>query len=707
MIMSRLTTSLVALALFAMPAVAQDEATEAEQPAAEQAQEVPAEVMALVSDSRPPSELSDEELKQRFRQARGFLKTKGLSDDMKQALQAMAKGARSEIASREQNAGQQAAEPLQTQTEQTQTQTEDTVVEEPVVEQAAPAIPNNVQALLNDARPTSELSDEELKQRFSSARKFSKMDSLPENVKQSLQALAQGARTEIGNREALAKAQQQPAIEETQTQTQTQQPAVEETQTQTEVEQPATTAGTQLPDDVLALIQDTRAANELSDDELLARVKTARKFSKNDKLPEDTREQVTTILKAARAEALVRGQAGKQPEVQTETQTTTTTETTVEPTVIVPQQETAAVQTDQKQVQTLDGNKANPEDEAKAKVFLTDPVTADKLSDDQLKARLNGMRDLMAGNRLSRDTERALRRKLRAERDVLRNRVAEVDEKEDEASGNGKKKNRKSKDKDSNFNITVVLGDRRPSDELDEFELRRRIDVYREATFNDEYEEEEREYWREVMARDRRVLRQRMIEERRRRATELEDDDVDIELGLEFNPSRRQRDVFAAEVDDEELEDVLSAPPRRKVQRRYSVEEVESTPELRDALPRIEIDTVHFGFGEAFVREEEVENLDRIAEVIEKILAKHPREVFLIEGHTDAVGSNAANLALSRQRAKAIEEALTTYYVISPENIETVGYGERYLKIPTSEPEQENRRVSVARATSLVGELDE
>ena len=42
-----------------------------------------------------------------------------------------------------------------------------------------------------------------------------------------------------------------------------------------------------------------------------------------------------------------------------------------------------------------------------------------------------------------------------------------------------------------------------------------------------------------------------------------------------------------------------------------------------------------------------------------------------------------------------------------PENLQTVGYGERYLKIPTAEAEQENRRVSVSRATAVLGELEE
>ena len=137
------------------------------------------------------------------------------------------------------------------------------------------------------------------------------------------------------------------------------------------------------------------------------------------------------------------------------------------------------------------------------------------------------------------------------------------------------------------------------------------------------------------------------------------------------------------------------------------MQEVEASPDLRAVLPRIEIDTVHFGFNEAFVRAEEVSNLDRLAQVMERILIAHPREIFLIEGHTDAVGSDAANLVLSRQRAEAIKTALQTYYVIPAKNLRTVGYGERYLKIPTAEAEQENRRVSVSRATALIGQAEE
>ena len=161
------------------------------------------------------------------------------------------------------------------------------------------------------------------------------------------------------------------------------------------------------------------------------------------------------------------------------------------------------------------------------------------------------------------------------------------------------------------------------------------------------------------------------------------------------------------EIDDEELEDYLVAAPRRRIDRRYTIEEIEEEPEIRTAMPAIEIDNIHFGFNESFVREEEVGNLDRIAEVIEKILAAHPGEVFTVEGYTDAVGSDEYNLRLSRARAEAVKKALSTYYVIPARNLKAVGYGERYLKIPTSDAEEENRRVSLRRVTPLVGELDE
>jgi outer membrane protein OmpA-like peptidoglycan-associated protein len=310
-------------------------------------------------------------------------------------------------------------------------------------------------------------------------------------------------------------------------------------------------------------------------------------------------------------------------------------------------------------------------------------------------------------NKLSVDTERQLRARLAEEREVLRTRVAQREAEAEAAALPAPTK--KKKKIDFNTNITIVLGDRRPSDELEEDELRRRIDVYRDAADDSDYDAEERDYWRRTLEDDRRALRARMLREREARARDYRrrqasNDDFDIEFDA---PTPRRSSVWAAESDDEDIEDALVAAPRRKIARRYSIDDIERNDEVRTTMPALEIDTVRFGFNESFLREEEIAHLDRIAEVIEKILAARPYEVFLVEGHTDAVGSDAYNLDLSRKRAKAVKDALTAYYVIPARNLETVGYGERYLKIPTAEPEPENRRVSLRRVTPLVGERSE
>ena len=113
-----LTASLMALALFSAPAFAQDEAPAQEQPAAEQptdpaaeaaAPQVPEEVLALLNDQRPLSELTADELVARAKQARNFSKMKKLPGDVRDQLQAIAQAARAEIAAREELASQPAA----------------------------------------------------------------------------------------------------------------------------------------------------------------------------------------------------------------------------------------------------------------------------------------------------------------------------------------------------------------------------------------------------------------------------------------------------------------------------------------------------------------------------------------------------------------------------------------------------------------------
>ncbi|MEO5757355.1 MAG: OmpA family protein, partial [Mesorhizobium sp.] len=146
----------------------------------------------------------------------------------------------------------------------------------------------------------------------------------------------------------------------------------------------------------------------------------------------------------------------------------------------------------------------------------------------------------------------------------------------------------------------------------------------------------------------------------------------------------------------------LKQPPVEKVQRLYSVEEVKRSARVRDIARRVDLDTLNFESGSASISDSEVKKLQGVADAMERLLKKNPAETFLIEGHTDAVGSDNANLALSDQRAEAVAEALTKSFGIPPENLTTQGYGERYLKVNTTEPERQNRRVAVRRITPLV-----
>lgn len=146
----------------------------------------------------------------------------------------------------------------------------------------------------------------------------------------------------------------------------------------------------------------------------------------------------------------------------------------------------------------------------------------------------------------------------------------------------------------------------------------------------------------------------------------------------------------------------LEQPPVERVQRLYSVDEVKRSARVRDIARRIDLDTLNFEFGSASIGDSEIDKLDGVATAMEKMLEKNPGETFLIEGHTDAVGSDEANLALSDRRAEAVAEALTGAFGIPPENLTTQGYGEEYLKIDTQGPERENRRVTIRRITPLV-----
>ena len=146
----------------------------------------------------------------------------------------------------------------------------------------------------------------------------------------------------------------------------------------------------------------------------------------------------------------------------------------------------------------------------------------------------------------------------------------------------------------------------------------------------------------------------------------------------------------------------LEQPPVEPVERVYSLDEVKYSARIRDKVRRIDLDTITFATGSAEIPMSQARTLRKVADAMTKILDQNPAETFLIEGHTDAVGSDDSNLILSDERAESVANLLTDVYGVPPENLATQGYGERYLKVRTLGAEQQNRRVTIRRVTALV-----
>lgn len=148
--------------------------------------------------------------------------------------------------------------------------------------------------------------------------------------------------------------------------------------------------------------------------------------------------------------------------------------------------------------------------------------------------------------------------------------------------------------------------------------------------------------------------------------------------------------------------DFLREPPVERVERVYSLDEVRYSARVRDKMRRIDLDTIHFPTGSAEVSMNEATSLKKVAAAMKRIIDRNPGETFLIEGHTDAVGSDQSNLVLSDRRAESVAITLSDLFGIPPENLVTQGYGERFLKVRTDGPSEENRRVTIRRITPLV-----
>jgi outer membrane protein OmpA-like peptidoglycan-associated protein len=98
-----------------------------------------------------------------------------------------------------------------------------------------------------------------------------------------------------------------------------------------------------------------------------------------------------------------------------------------------------------------------------------------------------------------------------------------------------------------------------------------------------------------------------------------------------------------------------------------------------------------------------IENKDELTEESKKIvdsvfaeIARRPIPDVLVIGHTDTVGSDAANDVLSRQRAEVVRNAFIARG-LTADKVTAIGRGKRDLAVPTGDAvsEARNRRVEI------------
>jgi outer membrane protein OmpA-like peptidoglycan-associated protein len=167
----------------------------------------------------------------------------------------------------------------------------------------------------------------------------------------------------------------------------------------------------------------------------------------------------------------------------------------------------------------------------------------------------------------------------------------------------------------------------------------------------------------------------------------------------EPRPSRTQ---ISAKDEDARLKARLAAIEASRSGRTFSLRQVREIPQVRALAATIDAGNVTFDSGSAAIRASEADELADLGSLMQDLLAENPAEMFLIEGHTDAVGRAAMNLALSDRRAESVALALSEYFDIPPENMVIQGYGEAELLIETEANERRNRRVAVRVITPLL-----
>jgi len=109
----------------------------------------------------------------------------------------------------------------------------------------------------------------------------------------------------------------------------------------------------------------------------------------------------------------------------------------------------------------------------------------------------------------------------------------------------------------------------------------------------------------------------------------------------------------------------------------------------------VQIYGIYFAFARADIRPQS----ERVLKEIATVLQTHPDWKLRVDGHTDNVGEDAANLELSKRRGAAVKAALVTRFHIDAARLSTGGYGSSSPRETndTAKGRALNRRVELRR----------
>jgi outer membrane protein OmpA-like peptidoglycan-associated protein len=131
---------------------------------------------------------------------------------------------------------------------------------------------------------------------------------------------------------------------------------------------------------------------------------------------------------------------------------------------------------------------------------------------------------------------------------------------------------------------------------------------------------------------------------------------------------------------------------RNRKSRSLSMGEREEIADIASTKPNIDLD-IQFDYNSADIRTASMPSVQALGQALSNPSLKG--SVFVVAGHTDAVGSEAYNMGLSERRADTIKSYLVSKFGIAGSDLVTVGYGKDKPKDARTPMDPINRRVQV------------